>query len=78
MNLFFKTGSDDYREVLQTPVFEFCRIMKFSTENYLLKQVFELAKTVLHGLLHECPYTVQYHRFKDYNSLVFVILFGFL
>lgn len=54
-----------YRDVMHTPSFDWCRIMKMGTTNIMIKQFLALANTT--DLLHECPYKVHTEILSIYN-----------
>lgn len=45
-----------YRDVMHTPNFDFCQIMKMGTTNMMIKQLLAIINST--ELLHECPYQV--------------------
>ena len=58
VKLFYKYGTI-YREVMHTPNFDLCKIMKDGDTNLMIKQLIQLIKDSIPLALHECPYTVS-------------------
>lgn len=56
--LFYKYGVI-YREVMHTPRFEWCGIMKMGNDNIMIGQLLSIVKDSAPHILHECPYTVS-------------------
>jgi hypothetical protein len=56
MSFSFKSNKLDptYREVMKLPPFEVCKMLKFSTENFFLKQMITAINEAAPGLLR-CP-----------------------
>lgn len=55
ITVFFKYTAV-YRDVIHTPNFDFCQVMKMGTTNLLIKQLLDVINST--ELLHECPYQV--------------------
>lgn len=56
-----------YRDVMHTPSFDWCQIMKMGTSNIMIKQFLALANSS--DLLHQCPYKVWYKLITYYNAI---------
>lgn len=48
-----------YREVLKTPFFDVCSLLKGSSSNKLVAMLVDMANYNTPGLIHECPYTAS-------------------
>lgn len=75
-----------YREVLKTPSFDFCEVVRAGSRNPLVAQMVPIPKyrNNMDDLLHECPYEVriisseyligstfsQYFRLRDYSPQI--------
>lgn len=52
--MFYKSGT--YREVIRTPTISFCAVLKYSTENILIKKLAEDVIKSVPNLLKGCPF----------------------
>lgn len=85
----FKLENDAYRQLLSTPLVELCKILKFSTENFLFRGMMDLVEKTVPGLVHECPYegvrcnslNLSFKinsKFKTLNDFIFKFLVSVL
>lgn len=51
---FFKSGST-YREVIKTPVTDYCAVMRSASSNIFIKQIMEDCRQAAPDLVKECP-----------------------
>lgn len=63
-----------YREVMHTPVIDWCKIMKEATDSILIAQLMLLFNANAPGIWHKCPLTV---KLKLYCLLHFDNILGF-
>lgn len=55
---YYKYGTI-YRDVLHTPMMDWCALMREETQNTLIKYLFMTIKDSFPEIIHECPYTVR-------------------
>lgn len=55
--VFYKYGTI-YREVMHTPLMNWCDMPLSQTSNPMIKQLIKFANDIDPNLVHSCPYTV--------------------
>lgn len=63
-----------YKEVLRLPTIEVCEVMRLTAKSFLLREIFELAKKMIPGVVHECPYEGVSKNFIQFFKLFDLIL----
>ncbi|KAG5666405.1 hypothetical protein PVAND_014434 [Polypedilum vanderplanki] len=58
MTFYYKSKTDsNYREVLGVPQIEACKVLKYTSDNFLTKAIIESIQSVAPNIVHECPYS---------------------
>lgn len=56
--IFYKYGTI-YRDVMHTPMMNWCELMNVKTQNMLVKSLTEVVQENFPEIVHECPYQVR-------------------
>lgn len=57
--IYYKYGTI-YREVIHTPMMNWCQLMNQQTQNAIVKNVIDVMRECFPEGVHECPYTVRF------------------
>lgn len=58
-----------FRDVLHSPKFNWCHVMKSKTSNILLTQMIEVFHENFPEFIHECPYSVSRFFYQTKNKV---------
>lgn len=64
--LYYKYGTI-YREVMHTPLVDYCRMTGDTLGNPMIKAVMSVVEDSVPGLIHSCPYVVRHFLFWHFD-----------
>lgn len=76
---FLQMKDQKFQQRFKVPKVEVCEIIKFSSETFFLRELFDLAKRMAPELIHECPYKGVriWAIFKIIIKIIFQVLEGY-